>query len=272
MAKSPGEWREYEDRYGMTISTLIDLRRIQQAEREIAQCEGCRGLPCKKAANQFKMPVVDKAASNLVSWQICKWDKVRLMRKASRLAKIPDKYDGKTLKDYRVTEDNRRAVGLAQQYIRDKPPKGLFFFGSYGTGKTFLAALIAKAFIGAGKSVIFGDMPELLDELRRTFDSKDISEAELLGQYCECDLLIMDDVGAGQLTAWKVGTTYKIINRRYNANKPTIVTSNLDFDGLKSQLKVKDNDYDGGRIVSRLKDKDNYIPVFFGIEDRRVAK
>ena len=131
---------------------------------------------------------------------------------------------------------------------------------------------IVQNFIEAGKSVIFGDMPELLDELKRTFDAKDISEAELLSKYCECELLVMDDVGAGQLTAWKVGTTYKIINRRDNANKPTIITSNLDFDGLATALKVKDNEYDGGRIVSRLKDKNVYVVAFFGEDDRRCEE
>lgn len=185
------------------------------------------------------------------------------------MAKIPPKYAGKSFADYKVTADNERAVRIAQKYIRDKPDKGLYFYGGYGTGKTFLASLIAKEYINAGKSVIFGDMPELLDELKRTFDSKDISEAEVLGQYCECDLLVMDDVGAGQLTAWKVGTTYKIINRRYNANKPTLITSNLELDDLRKRLTVKDNELDGGRIVSRLADKDAYVICFFGTNDRR---
>lgn len=185
------------------------------------------------------------------------------------MAKVPTRYDGKSFADYRVTADNERAVRIAKKYIRDKPNKGLYLYGGCGTGKTFLASLIAKEFIGAGKSVIFGDMPELLDELKRTFDRKDISEAEVLGQYCECDLLVMDDVGAGQLTAWKVGTTYKIINRRYNAQKPTIITSNLELDELKERLTVKDNEYDGGRIVSRLADKEAYVICFFGTNDRR---
>lgn len=244
-----------------------DLLDVFKAEADI--CSTCRGLPCKKSTNQLFIPQV---VDGRVDWQRCKWDKIRLMRKSCHLAKVPDKYDGKTFADYRVTNKNERAVRMARQYICDKPTKSLYFYGGYGTGKTFLASLIAKAFIEAGKSVIFGDMPELLDELKSTFDSKNLSEAELLGQYCDCDLLVMDDVGAGQLTAWKVGTTYKIINRRYNGNKPTIITSNLDFDGLATALKVKDNEYDGGRIVSRLKDKNVYVVAFFGEVDRRCEE
>ena len=262
MSISSGEWCEYEERYGLTLSSLVDLRRIQQAEVEIAQCDGCRGLPCKKAANQFQVPFVDKAASNFVSWHVCKWSKILRLRKACRLAKIPAKYDGKTLRDFIVKKDNEYAVRVAQRYIRDKPPKGLFFYGGYGTGKTFLASIIANEYINAGKSVIFGDMPELLGELKRTFDSKGVSTAELLDEFCECDLLIMDDVGAGKITDWSIDITYRLINSRYNTAKPTIVTSNLELDDLAKLI--------GGRIVSRLQEM--CVLVFFGVEDRRVAK
>ena len=83
-----------------------------------------------------------------------------------------------------------------------------------------------------------------------------------MDEFCECDLLIMDDVGAGKITDWSIDITYRLINSRYNADKPTIVTSNLELDDLAKLI--------GGRIVSRLQVM--CALVFFGEEDRRVAK
>ena len=255
----------YKERYGVEISWL-EANQIRKAEREIAQCEGCKGLPCRKAKNQYTVPIIGKEFSDFVGRYECQWGKQLAFKKDCRLARLPSKYEGYTFQDYKVTNDNERAIRIAKDYVRDKPSKSLYFYGGYGTGKTFLAALIAKEFINAGKSVMFGDMPDLLDELKSTFDSAGMTTAELLNRYCDCDLLVMDDVGAGQLTAWNVGITYQIINRRYNENKATLITSNLDLDALKERFK-RVEEFAGGRIVSRLSEM--CVQAFFGTNDRR---
>lgn len=213
-------------------------------------------------------PIIDKSAADYVGWRECKWRKQLDFNRDCRHAAIPRKYDGRTFRDYTVTNDNERAIRIAKEYVRDMPPKSLFYFGGTGTGKTFLAAIIAKEFIKSGKTVIFGDVPDLLEELKRTFDDKTTStQQEILDRYCECDLLIMDDLGAGHMKSWSLGVIYQIINRRDKENKPLIVTTN--FDGLKG-LEEKLGDIDetaAKRITSRLAGM--CIQVFFGEEDRR---
>lgn len=256
----------YFERYGVTIRDRIDLKNLRRAEAEIATCASCNGLPCNKAQNQLLTPIIDKDAWDFVAAHECKWRKLLTFKGNCRLASIPSKYAGRTFGDYIVTNDNQRAVNIAQSYVKDKPPKSLFFFGGCGTGKTFLASLIAKEFIGAGKTVIFGDVPELLDELKRTFDAKDVSTQELLNKYCDCDLLVLDDIGAGQMTAWGVGILYKIINRRYNAGRAIVVTSNFDLEDLNQRLSSLDK-FSGERVISRLYEM--CVQGFFGTKDRR---
>lgn len=260
----------YFERYGVTIRDRIDLRNLRRAEAEIATCASCNGLPCRKAQNQLLTPIIDKDAWDFVAAHECKWRKLLTFKKNCRLASIPSKYAGRTFGDYIITSDNQRAVNIAQSYVKDKPSKSLFFFGGCGTGKTFLAALIAKEFIKAGKTVIFGDVPDLLEELKRTFDDKTTSTQEILDRYCECDLLIMDDLGAGHMKSWSLGVIYQIINRRDKENKPLIVTTN--FDGLKG-LEEKLGDIDetaAKRITSRLTGM--CIQIFFGEVDRRCEE
>ena len=115
------------------------------------------------------------------------------------------------------------------------------------------------------KSVIFGDVPALLADLKATFDSG--GTEQLLDCYCNCDLLILDDLGAGQMTDWSVGTIYQIVNSRYSAEKSIVVTSNYDLSGLEEILSRK-GDVAGKRIVSRL--REITFQCFLGTKDRRL--
>lgn len=158
----------------------------------------------------------------------------------------------KTFDDYEDTPDNERAIDLAFGFL-EKSERGLYYHGGFGTGKTFLATLLGKEWLLRGKSVIFGDVPKLLDEIKRTFNDPAQSSQAVLDKYAACDLLIMDDLGTGYMTAWNVGVLYQIINDRYNANKLLIVTSNYSMAELEAKLKKLD-DIAAGRIVSRLKE------------------
>ena len=178
------------------------------------------------------------------------------------LSQIPRKYVGKTFDDYQVTPDNRRAVKIARWLVNEKPTTGAYFYGGVGTGKTFLASIVAQEFIRVAQSVIFGDVPSLLTDIKATFDKGTTSD--LLKRYCACDLLILDDIGAEQVTDWSVAQIYLIVNARYSANLPTLATSNCDFNGLVNRY---GGDIVAKRIVSRL--KETTAQAFFGTTDRR---
>ena len=135
-------------------------------------------------------------------------------------------------------------------------------------GKTFLASIIAQEFIRDHKSAVFGDVPSLLDEIKRTFDGEGNAQ-EVLGCYCDCDLLVLDDMGAGQVTEWNVGQIYQIINQRYSAGKSTIITSNFDLECLGERLAGRDK-YSAKRITSRLSEMCTL--GFLGTMDRRKLK
>jgi len=152
---------------------------------------------------------------------------------------------------------------------------GIYLYGGFGSGKTLLASIVAQEFIRAGKQVIFGDVPSLLSRIKATFD-KGGGTQEVVDSYNNCDLLILDDLGAGQSTEWSVSVLYQIINARYASGRRLIVTSNFDLNGLEQRLVVKDkagkvvDALTAGRIVSRLSEK--CVQAFLGAKDRRREK
>lgn len=178
----------------------------------------------------------------------------RLQRKINKLIKdsgIRGRFLNRTFERFEVNEENRRAYEAAKRYadnFRDMLPKkgpdgivdppeiecnGLFITGSYGTGKTHLATAISNQLIREGIPVICMTMIDLLARIKQTFDRSDeATEAEIMKIYEEVPLLVIDDIGSEQPSEWGSTKIFAIINARYEAYMPTIVTTNYAGDEL----------------------------------------
>ena len=240
---------------GSWISPL-DAENIQLARQDAEICGRCEGFPCPKTTCQF---ATRQVKIDLVNQQVelragnCKILRAQLKQKANerkfKRCGIPAQYVGKTFEDYQVTPENARAVKAAKWAIKN-PDKGLFLYGMTGCGKTFLAAIIAQELLKEGKSVVFGDVPSLLDTLKGTFDkNSDATIEELMDELQKVDVLVLDDIGTEYPTDWAAERLYMVVNNRYNAGKPIIVTSNYSPRKLSERFK---SNITGARIVSRL--------------------
>lgn len=146
-------------------------------------------------------------------------------------------------------EDAQRALSAAQAFVDScllNPfGLGLLFTGSVGSGKTFLAAAIANALTEKEREVLFLVVPDLLDELRGTYDARsERTELDLLDSARSIPILILDDLGAHNYTEWVRNRLYTIINYRLNEQLPTVITTNLSLDEMEEYL--------GERTTSRL--------------------
>jgi DNA replication protein DnaC len=130
----------------------------------------------------------------------------------------------------------RQAFNLAVEFARS-PEGWLIFQGVNGCGKTHLAAAIANYRLAQGKPVFFVVVPDLLDHLRSTFspDSK-ISYDEFSERIKEVPLLILDDFGEQSATPWAQEKLYQLINYRYNARLPMVVTTCLSLDEIETRI------------------------------------
>lgn len=117
----------------------------------------------------------------------------------------------------------------------------LLFFGSPGTGKTFLSSCIAKELLDDGYLVVYRTSDGLIQNLK---DVKFNDNHDLLDLLLNCDLLIIDDLGTELTTEFSKVELFNFLNAKLLRKKKMIVSTNLTIENLK-------NKYDE-RIYSRL--------------------
>jgi DNA replication protein DnaC len=130
----------------------------------------------------------------------------------------------------------RTIVPQVRTYAR-RPDGWLTLLGSYGVGKTHLAAAIALESLERGEGVLFTVVPDLLDHLRTTFSPQStIAFDEQFDLLRSAPLLILDDLGTESATPWAREKLYQLINHRYNYRLPTVITSNLKPDAIEPRI------------------------------------
>ena len=105
---------------------------------------------------------------------------------------------------------------------------GLLFTGDNGVGKTHLAVAVLRELVTAkGVRGQFWDFNELIREIRNSYNPETkTTELQVLEPVVETDLLLLDDLGAWKMTDWMNDTLFYILNRRYLARRPTLITTN----------------------------------------------
>ncbi len=174
---------------------------------------------------------------------------------------LPDGLKQETFEsfDYRRTElsDEQQqnlemAYSLALDFAR-QPEGWLMFQGVHGCGKTHLASAIANSRLAAGQPVLFVVVADLLDYLRSAFgpDSR-VSYARFFEEVKQSPLLILDDFGEQSSTPWARSKLFQLINHRYNARLPMVVTTCLSLDEMEIRISSRFADPRFGTVFNIL--------------------
>ena len=132
-----------------------------------------------------------------------------------------------------------RVLEGARAYAAE-PQGWLALTGSSGSGKTRIAAAIANAVIARGEPAFFVVVPDLLDHLRATYaPSNPATYDDLFEQVRDAPLLILDDLGTQTTTAWAKEKLFQLLNHRYSARMPTVVTISGSLEGVDERLRYR---------------------------------
>jgi len=135
----------------------------------------------------------------------------------------------------------------------ETPQGWLVIRGGYGCGKTHLAAAIANYRISQGQPALFVVVPDLLDHLRSTWSpANPVSFDQRFEEVRTAPLLILDDLGTQSSTPWAQEKLFQIFNYRYNAQLPTVVTTNHELEEIDLRFRSRLVDPDLAQIVTIL--------------------
>ena len=204
------------------------------------ECKVCGGLGVVTANVEVGHPHFGKTFScpECNTYEKTRQDNIVRM---SRL----DNYRDKTfetfyadLEDYDDSDNTRLRIALTQAMKYAENPQGwLILRGNCGAGKTHLAAAIAHECVKRGMRTIFATVPDLLDHLRATYaPHSEVSYDQRFELLSRVAMLILDDLGAESPTPWAQEKLYQLIDHRYNAKLPTVITTNIDLTLLSERL------------------------------------
>jgi len=157
------------------------------------------------------------------------------------------------------------AFQAARKFAED-PIGWIVFNGPSGSGKTHLAAAIHNYRRDMGYPSRYIDVTEMLGALRATFNP---SSAETLDERFEdirrSPFLILDDLGGQMASPWANEKLYQIINFRYIAELPTVITLGKLRDDMDARLLTRIDDRRLCQIYPLI------VPSYTSVE-RKVEK
>lgn len=233
--------------------------KLMDTATELKNCHGCKGLVncSNKVKGYVYYPQKDGKIIRFI-YMPCKYEKLLLKKQEAKENDL-DVLKNARMKDIDIKDGNRKEVirwlkKFYDQYEEVNTLKGLYLHGSFGSGKTYLIAALLNELRekkGAYTEIIY--FPELLRNMKEDFSLVE----DKLNYLQNVDVLLIDDIGAENVSAWGrdeiLGT---ILQNRMNKKLTTFFTSNLTIAELEKHLSVAKGTVDyvkARRIIERIK-------------------
>lgn len=153
---------------------------------------------------------------------------------------IDDKLKNAKLRTFQKDSDNQKVYTLAERYVERfdemyQKRQGLLFWGTVGTGKSYTAACIANELLERNIPVVMTSFVKILQNIQGNQE-----EEKIFMRYLnDARLLIIDDLGTERNTDYALEKVYNIIDSRYRAGKPLILTTNMTVKEMQENTDVR---------------------------------
>ena len=233
----------------MNFDSIIDKinENIQRSENEylgedgLLHCAVCK----QKTQTEIKSPFT--GAKRIVTCACdCRRKEIEARKERERQEELERQkricFSETNMATWTFERDDRKNAKLSdamQNYVKNfadfkKDGKGLLLYGTPGTGKTYYAACIANGLIDNGYSVLMTNFARLTNKIQGMFEGKQ----EFIDSLNRYSLLVIDDLGAERSSEYMIEQVFNIVDSRYRAGLPMIITTNLTATELKGAKEI----------------------------------
>lgn len=249
---------DHDMKHDDVIRTLNELLTYRD-EKNL--CNQCKGIAECKLSNIGYTPKLEYNKNYVeITYSRCKYNHAVSSSENLVSMYVPKNIFSASLDDFDLIGETRKAINayilkFLKEYSRLNFIKGMYISGKYGTGKTYVLAILANELSKLGHKVIFAYYPDLARELKSSIG--DGSLEEKISTIKEVEILMLDDIGGEYFSEFiRDEALGPILQYRLLANKPTFFTSNFNYGELAKTMRKTENNQEAisaHRIVERIK-------------------
>jgi primosomal protein DnaI len=261
----------------MINKSLIKLFDYAQQSKECNQCPSLEG--CKNVMKGYHPKLVIQRGSIDLHYDKCPRkvmaDEKRKNEKLIQSLYVPSdilhaSFDAIYKDDDRI-DAVQKAASFLMSYKSDSKQKGIYFYGKFGVGKSYLLGAIANELANKKVSSMIVYVPEFLREMKSSIADSSLNDK--IAAIKKVPVLMFDDIGAETMSSWTRDEVLgPILQFRMLESLPTFFTSNFDFHELEHHLSYSQRGEEEKMKARRIMERIKYLaePVLVEGPNRRV--
>ncbi|WP_282141468.1 primosomal protein DnaI [Cytobacillus oceanisediminis] len=261
----------------MVEKSLSKLFEYTQQSKECNKCPSLEG--CVNFMQGYHPELVIQRGSVDLKYDKCPrkvmHDEKRRNEKLIQSLYVPSDILHATFDSIDDDDDRIEAVDKAASFVMDYQPgskgKGIYFYGKFGVGKSYLLGAIANKLASQKVSSMIVYVPELFRELKNSIGDQTLNSK--IETIKKAPVLMFDDIGAETMSSWTRDEILgPILQFRMQESLPTFFTSNFDLQGLEHHLSYSQRGEEEKMKARRIMERIKYLaePVLVEGPNRRV--
>lgn len=274
--QEPNVRRFIHDHRDELTSPGIDksLSKLHEYTLQSKQCERCESLEtCQNMLKGYSPRLVVRNHLIDIHYEKCErklqHDEKMNVQKLINSIYVPKEILSASLANIDVDKGRFRAIQLAKEFVENYTPesgkRGIYFYGPFGTGKTYLLGAIANGLAQKNITSYIVYVPEFMREIKNAIGEDNLNEK--IDAIKKAPILMLDDLGAEAMSSWTrdevLGT---ILQFRMLERLPTFFTSNFNFADLEHHLTYSQRGEEEKIKAARIMERIKYLATEVSVE------